>query len=67
MRIDENICWIGTSNWAKGYFTESRNLEVVVKDKELAKTLDCLFESLWTSKYCEVVKKGKKYHPPKIY
>jgi phosphatidylserine/phosphatidylglycerophosphate/cardiolipin synthase-like enzyme len=67
MRVDDNICWIGTSNWAKGYFSESRNLEVVIKDKDLAKTLDCLFDSLWNSLYCEKVEEGKAYHPPKIY
>jgi len=66
MRIDDDICWIGTSNWSKDYFTKSRNFEVVLKNKKVALQLDCLFNSIWNSSYGLKIKSGTFCIPPKI-
>lgn len=67
MRVDDNICMIGTSNWAEGYFMSSRNFEFVVKDKDIANKLDCLFRGLWDSSYGDKIEDGKSYKVPKVY
>jgi len=66
MRIDQNISWIGTSNWGYEYFHRSRNIEVVTHVNEVAKILDELFLGLWTSSYSYPVLPNKEYSPPKI-
>ncbi len=65
MRIDDTLCWVGTSNWGYGYFYSSRNVEAVVHDPPTAKTLDRLFQQLWTSPYAYPVEADKEYAPPK--
>ena len=30
MTIDDEIAWVGTSNWTGGYLDNSRNLELVL-------------------------------------
>lgn len=65
MRIDENISWVGTSNWGHRYFYTSRNIEIVTHDRKVAKTLDRLFNELWNSKYTYPVEPDKEYTPPR--
>lgn len=67
MRIDDDICWIGTSNWAYDYFYASRNLEVVIRDKSAAEKLDQLFSNLWESPYGTKVEPKADYKPPRIH
>ena len=67
MRVDDKICWIGTSNWAYDYFYSSRNLELVIRDSAVAKTLDKLFSNLWNSPYGTLVNPKVNYTPPRIY
>ena len=31
MRVDDDLCWVGTSNWGYDYFFRSRNVEVVLR------------------------------------
>jgi phosphatidylserine/phosphatidylglycerophosphate/cardiolipin synthase-like enzyme len=66
MRIDENISWVGTSNWGYRYFYKSRNIEVVTREPTVANTLDCLFNQLWKSSYAYPVDPEKDYEPPRI-
>lgn len=66
MRIDENISWVGTSNWGYRYFYKSRNIEVVTHDPLVANTLDCLFNQLWNSSYVYPVDPEKDYESPRI-
>ncbi|MCP5105752.1 MAG: phospholipase [bacterium] len=66
MRVDDTISWVGTSNWARGYFYTSRNVEVVTRDKNTAETLDRLFGQLWKSPYTYAVDPTKEYKPPRI-
>ncbi len=66
MRIDDNVSWVGTSNWGYRYFYNSRNVEVVTHSTNVAKPLDRLFTQLWNSKYVELVVPFKTYNAPRI-
>ena len=66
MRIDDVISWVGTSNWGDRYFYQSRNIEVVTHEPEVAKILTQLFQRLWDSPYTYPVEPDKEYEPPKI-
>ena len=66
MRIDQNISWVGTSNWGYDYFYKSRNVEVVTQSIKVAGILDKLFLDLWNSTYSYPVMPYKEYTPPKI-
>lgn len=66
MRIDQRISWVGTSNWGYRYFFQSRNVEVVSHNPEVADTLDRLFNELWNSNYTELLDPAIKYSPPRI-
>ncbi|MCK5878166.1 MAG: phospholipase, partial [Holophagae bacterium] len=67
MRVDDDICWVGTSNWGYDYFYASRNLELVIRDRAMAMTLDKLFSNLWNSRYGVKVDPKTSYAPPRIY
>ncbi|NOZ13422.1 MAG: phospholipase [Acidobacteria bacterium] len=67
MRVDDTVCWIGTSNWAYDYFYSSRNLELVIRNRKIANTLDMLFSNLWNSAYAVKVKPKADYKPPRIH
>ena len=66
MRVDDDICWIGTSNWGYEYFYESRNVEVILRRLGVAKVLDTLFLSLWNGPYVQRLDPDKEYQAPKI-
>ena len=66
MRVDNDLSWVGTSNWGKRYFFGSRNVEVVLRRKKTARILDRLFDQLWNSPYCYPVDPEKEYSPPRI-
>ena len=42
MVIDNQIAWVGTSNWAGGYMDLSRNLEIVMRNEKMAQRLAAL-------------------------
>ena len=65
MTVDGKTLWLGTSNWAGGYFDDSRNLEVVVKDEALAKEAAAVHEGLWKSSYTELLDVAKAYPKPR--
>lgn len=64
MTIDGELAWIGTSNWMGGYFDNSRNLEVVLRDKAMATRVAALHEQLWASPYSERIDVNKHYPKP---
>lgn len=66
MRVDDDLCWVGTSNWGYDYFFESRNVEVILKRPDIAKVLDALFLSLWNGPYVHRLDPDKDYQAPKI-
>ncbi len=67
MRVDSDICWVGTSNWAYDYFYASRNLELVIRNRKIANTLDMLFSNLWNSAYAVKANPKTHYKPPRIH
>jgi phosphatidylserine/phosphatidylglycerophosphate/cardiolipin synthase-like enzyme len=64
MSIDGQLAWIGTSNWAGGYFDNSRNLEVVLRDPALAQRLGAIHEQAWTSQYAQPLDINRDYPKP---
>lgn len=66
MRVDNDLCWLGTSNWGFDYFFRSRNVEVVLRRPAVARVLDELFSSLWNGPYVQRLDPDREYRPPKI-
>jgi phosphatidylserine/phosphatidylglycerophosphate/cardiolipin synthase-like enzyme len=65
MVIDGKLAWVGTSNWAGGYFDLSRNLEIVLRNEDMARRLAALHEQTWSSQYAEALDINKQYPKPK--
>ncbi|HSQ34825.1 MAG TPA: phospholipase D-like domain-containing protein [Candidatus Binatia bacterium] len=66
MRVDDDVCWVGTSNWGHDYFFKSRNIEVLLRRSEIARVLDEIFLSLWNGPYVQRLDPDKEYAPPRI-
>ena len=64
--VDSDRFWIGTSNWSKDYFYNSRNVGFIINELELAKTVKKFFENSWNSPYAYFVDPCKEYKPPKV-
>ncbi|WP_058050222.1 phospholipase D-like domain-containing protein [Janthinobacterium sp. Ant5-2-1] len=64
MTIDGKLAWIGTSNWAGGYFDLSRNLEVVLRNEQMAQRIAALHEQTWSSAYAQPIDINKQYPKP---
>lgn len=61
MVIDESVFWLGNSNWTKGYFYNSRNLELIFNRPELARQGLQIFNKVWDSSYAEKLDAAKAY------
>ncbi len=64
MSIDGKLAWVGTSNWAGGYFDKSRNLEVVLRNEKMAQRLSALHEQTWSSPYAQPLDIARDYPKP---
>ncbi len=64
MVIDNQIAWVGTSNWSGGYMDLSRNLEVVMRNEKMAQRLAALHEQTWYSAYAQPLDINKQYPKP---
>jgi phosphatidylserine/phosphatidylglycerophosphate/cardiolipin synthase-like enzyme len=64
MTIDGKLAWVGTSNWSGGYFDNSRNLEMVLRNDAMAQRVGALHEQLWTSQYAAPIDVAKEYPRP---
>jgi len=64
MTIDGKLAWVGTSNWAGGYFDLSRNLEVVMRNEAMARRLAALHEQTWSSPYAQKLDINRDYPKP---
>jgi phosphatidylserine/phosphatidylglycerophosphate/cardiolipin synthase-like enzyme len=64
MTIDGKLAWVGTSNWSGGYFDMSRNLEVVMRNEQMAQRVGALHEQLWNSPYAAPLDVNKNYPKP---
>lgn len=65
MAIDGEIAWVGTSNWEGGYLDTSRNLEVVMRNRKMAKRLAALQKQLWDSPYAKPLADAIRALPPR--
>ena len=63
MIIDDNMSWVGSSNWKRDYFYGSRNVAVIVEDKLINTTLTKLFLKSWDGPYAWRVDPKKEYQP----
>lgn len=66
MTVDGARSWVGTSNWSKDYFHDSRNVGLVVEGAAFAADLDRIFDRIWTSEYAETVDPDGTYEPRKV-
>jgi phosphatidylserine/phosphatidylglycerophosphate/cardiolipin synthase-like enzyme len=64
MVIDNQVAWVGTSNWSGGYMDLSRNLEVVMRNEKMAQRLAALQEQTWSSPYALALDINKQYAKP---
>ncbi|MEO5932723.1 MAG: phospholipase D-like domain-containing protein [Duganella sp.] len=64
MVIDNQVAWVGTSNWAGGYMDLSRNMEVVMRNEKMAQRLASTQEQIWNSRYAQALDINKQYPKP---
>lgn len=65
MVVDGKTLWLGTGNWRGGYFDDSRNLDLVIKDPDLAARAAAVWKHLWDSAYAEPLEASKTYPKPR--
>jgi len=63
---DAECGWIGTSNWERGYFHDSRNVGVVFAGQSIGRLLSRYFDTLWGCDYAYEVRAEEDYTPPRI-
>lgn len=63
---DGRRAWIGTSNWERDYFHESRNVGIALESARIGEVLARFFESTWESEYAYPVRPDEEYQPPRI-
>jgi phosphatidylserine/phosphatidylglycerophosphate/cardiolipin synthase-like enzyme len=64
--VDEAQLALGTSNWEESYFTESRNLELIFRDADLAAQATRIHDRLWNSRYAFPLEPLKTYEKRKV-
>ena len=64
--VDGRHLALGTSNWEEGYFTESRNVELVFRESPLAAQAARIHDRLWTSAYALGLDPTKAYARRKV-
>jgi len=62
---DNNISWVSSANWEKGYFYGSRNTTLVIKNRGVNKALKKVFMADWDSYYVALVDPGRTYESVK--
>jgi len=65
LTVDGNALWIGTSNWSRGYFFESRNISLFFRGRGATRDPDRFFNLSWHGPYAETVDPAVEYAPPK--
>ena len=66
MVVDGEQAWVGTSNWERDYFTQSRNVGVIVEGAAFAGQLERFFADTWTSTYAVEVDPQATYTAPNV-
>jgi len=65
LTVDGNILWIGTSNWSRGYFHQSRNISLFFRGFGATRDPDRFFNLSWHGPYAETVDPAAEYEPPR--
>ncbi len=66
MVVDRVRSWVGTSNWGRDYFHNSRNVGLIVESERLGAELAEFFDRGWGSPYAETVDPSRRYEPPRV-
>lgn len=66
MTVDDSLSWVGTSNWGKNYFYNSRNLALILKSKAVNRLIKKVFLKSWNSQYTHSVDPSVEYEVPRI-
>jgi phosphatidylserine/phosphatidylglycerophosphate/cardiolipin synthase-like enzyme len=64
MVVDSDKAWVGSSNWEKNYFYESRNVGFLLDGASAVRTLADFYTANWTSPYSYVVDPEATYVVP---
>jgi len=65
MVVDGKHFWLGTNNWARDYFYESRNLGVIVRSDSMSNRLHRIFMKSWDAPYAHAIDPALSYRPPR--
>lgn len=63
--VDEDMCWVGSSNWEKGYFYGSRNMGMIIRSNKINNLLRKVFFTTWNSPYAQPLDLNRDYVMPK--
>lgn len=66
MVVDGARGWLGTSNWERNYFYESRNVGLLVRDPKIVAQLATFFATAWRSPYAAPIDPAASYTPPRV-
>ena len=64
LTVDGNALWIGTSNWSRGYFFNSRNISLFFRGRGATRDPDRFFNLSWHGPFAETVDPAVEYAPP---
>jgi phosphatidylserine/phosphatidylglycerophosphate/cardiolipin synthase-like enzyme len=64
--VDGQAAWLGSSNWSRDYFEQSRNAGLLVEGGPLPARLQAFHTRNWESVYAYDVDPGASYPPPRI-
>jgi phosphatidylserine/phosphatidylglycerophosphate/cardiolipin synthase-like enzyme len=65
LTVDARTLWIGTSNWSRGYFFNSRNVSLFCRGPGATRDPDRFFNLSWHGPFAESVDPAVDYTPPK--
>jgi hypothetical protein len=65
LTVDGRTLWIGTSNWSRGYFHNSRNISLFFRGLGATRDPDRFFNLSWHGPYAEIVDPAGDYEPPR--
>ena len=58
MAVDGERLWMGTSNWEKDYFTQTRNVGLILASRVQGARLESFFDDGWTGPYTRPIGAG---------
>jgi phosphatidylserine/phosphatidylglycerophosphate/cardiolipin synthase-like enzyme len=64
--VDRSRGWIGSSNWERSYFHESRNVGLLLEGGSFAERMARYFEEGWTSRYAYKLDPEATYLAPRV-